>query len=493
MLAAAATWKALSIEYRRAADEIGQLLAKVRAGGWEGPSADLYVAGHQAYLSWLQETAETSATNSSQLAEVAAAYTAALADMPTLAELALNHATHAALVGTNFFGINTIPIAVNEADYVRMWVQAATTMGVYDGIAGGVQVVAPCSSAVPSILSAAPAGAETFTAIAQLQAADSRAALDDSQSAMQPLLEDILNILLPGSADVLKELAKLDLGQLLTLLFTNPAAASNLLAPLLAAAFGLGQWVATSVTLWILQIGSVLMILGPTLAIPLAIVLADPQRLAAMIQTLWPHPSTSTALVARTGGVDSVFVPSPNTILTPSSAVAPTTPATPPTTGTPAPASPSGPVGPWYAVAGGAGPQPPRAPTLNEGTESQLSQEASATVAAQTSREVAVVARRRRRKRQADTAEEHMHVHEFPDEPAQRTRLPAQPVAAATGQIAEPRSRHRAVISVDSGVITREGASPRGYVDLGSEGPAEHMLAQPLMPGTWPPDDLPAI
>lgn len=131
MLAAAAGWQTLSAALDAQAVE---LTARLNSLGeaWTGGGSDKALAAATPMVVWLQTASTQAKTRAMQATAQAAAYTQAMATTPSLPEIAANHITQAVLTATNFFGINTIPIALTEMDYfIRMWNQAALAMEVY--------------------------------------------------------------------------------------------------------------------------------------------------------------------------------------------------------------------------------------------------------------------------------------------------------------------------------------------------------------------------
>jgi len=131
MYQAAAGWEALAISLETQADELAGSLSAL-TGAWQGAASERAVSATQPMVLWLHTTAMQAQKRAMQAIAQASSYATALAETPPIPEIEQNHITHGVLEATNFLGINTAPIGVNEADYfVRMWNQAAGAMEAY--------------------------------------------------------------------------------------------------------------------------------------------------------------------------------------------------------------------------------------------------------------------------------------------------------------------------------------------------------------------------
>ncbi|ABM10928.1 MULTISPECIES: PPE family protein [Mycolicibacterium] len=131
MLQAAAGWEAFAISLETQADELAASLATL-SQMWQGTASERAVMATMPMVMWLRMLSLQAQKRAAQASAQATAWASAATSTPQLPEIETNHITNAVLNATNFLGVNTVPIAVNEADYIRMWNQAAAVMTGYE-------------------------------------------------------------------------------------------------------------------------------------------------------------------------------------------------------------------------------------------------------------------------------------------------------------------------------------------------------------------------
>jgi PPE-repeat protein len=169
MMAAATAWNAVAAELGSTAAGYESVITELTCEQWLGSASASMAAAVQPYVAWMNVTAAHAQCAASQAMASAAAFETAFAATVPPPVIAANRAALAALVATNFMGINTPAIMATEAHYAEMWAQDAAAMYGYAASSASAGTLTPMTPPAPT---ANPAGlAGQAAAVAQAGAA----------------------------------------------------------------------------------------------------------------------------------------------------------------------------------------------------------------------------------------------------------------------------------------------------------------------------------
>ncbi|QNI08313.1 PPE family protein [Mycobacterium kubicae] len=189
LMAAATAWSNLASELSTTAAQYESIITSLTTEQWTGAGSTAAASAAQPYVAWLSNTAAAAEQAAAQATASAAAYEAAFTATVPPAVIAANRSLLAALVATNFLGVNTPAIMATEAQYAEMWVQDVIAMTNYQASSAVAAVLEPLTPAAPTTN---PGGAGAQAAAVSAAAATSPAqGLGDIISGLQSELGNL--------------------------------------------------------------------------------------------------------------------------------------------------------------------------------------------------------------------------------------------------------------------------------------------------------------
>ncbi|WP_078058807.1 PPE family protein [Mycolicibacter icosiumassiliensis] len=191
MMAAAAAWNGIGAELATTASSYQSVITTLTSEEWLGPASTSMAAAVAPFVAWLNQTAAAAEHAAAQATASAAAYQAAFAMTVPLPAVAANRVQLAALVASNFLGVNTAAIATTEAQYAEMWAQDAAAMYGYAASSALAGVLNPLNQPVETTNPAGTAGQAAAVAQATTSNAGSNSGLSQLVSSLPSAVQGL--------------------------------------------------------------------------------------------------------------------------------------------------------------------------------------------------------------------------------------------------------------------------------------------------------------